>query len=138
MFIRNLFIFGLCLALLLAPSFANECDTAIAQSQIDACAALELKQADAQLNEAYGELKARYTKLGKVQGKLVEAQRAWLKFRDAECALTVFPNLGTTVETMVRSQCLATLTRQRLSDIRVKLSCQESDYTCIADGDAAD
>lgn len=128
----------LCLALFKPAALANECDTATSQSQINDCAALELRQADSELNEAYAELKARYAKFGKVQGKLVEAQRAWLKYRDAECALTVFPNIGTTAEAMVRSQCLANLTRQRLTDIRLKLACQEGDLTCIADGDAAD
>jgi uncharacterized protein YecT (DUF1311 family) len=126
------------LPLLSTGAVASACDTAQTQSENEACAALDLQQADAELNGAYAELKSGYAKLGKLQGKLVEAQRAWLKYRDAECAMVVFPNLGTTAEAVVRSQCLANLTRQRLTDIRVKLACQEGDLTCAALGDAAD
>lgn len=129
---------ALFLLLLAAPARANECDITNDQSTMNECAAMDFKAADSELNSAYGELKAGYAQYPDVRTLLTKAQRAWLAFRDAECELTAAPNEGGSVEPMIRSQCLAELTRARVADIRTRLACQAGDLTCVSITDDAD
>jgi uncharacterized protein YecT (DUF1311 family) len=84
------------------------------------CAYAKLAKADAQLNDAY--LKA-LDLLGSVDGAdakvaLVAAQRAWVKFRDADCHVQdrIFQN-GTMCAALVGS-CLKDRTEQRTKELK--------------------
>ncbi len=59
-------------------------DTAKTQLDLNNCAALELKNADDELNVVYKEIAKRNVDDKVFLDRLKEAQRAWLKFRDAE------------------------------------------------------
>lgn len=54
------------------------------QSALNECAAADFRAADAQLNTAYQAITRRLTDTP-ARRSLVEAQRAWIRFRDAEC-----------------------------------------------------
>ena len=120
------------LILLAVPSFAQAegCDNAGTQADMNDCAQRELRAADKELNGAYGELKSAYDKIDGATDALVAAQRAWIKFRDAECSLESQPSVGGSMRNVIYSNCMTRLTADRIGQIRVKLACQEGDMTC--------
>src|SRR5277367_2920950 len=68
----------------LCQSSENPCwKTAMAQSEMNRCADLDARQADADLNRVYQELLSKLKNDDNATKKLRAAQRAWLAFRDA-------------------------------------------------------
>jgi uncharacterized protein YecT (DUF1311 family) len=132
---RCFIVFALVLSSL--PAAANECDSAVTQTEMNMCADLEFRQVDSQLNEAYQELRNAYKTVDGAAEALRNAQRAWVSFRDADCAMTRISS-GGSVEKMVITQCLTKRTAERLADFRRLLSCNEGDFSCIALDAAAD
>ena len=84
------------------------------------CAYAELAKADAQLNDAYQKALDLLGSADRVDAKvaLVAAQRAWVKFRDADCHVQdrIFQN-GTMRAALVGS-CLKDLTEQRTKELK--------------------
>jgi uncharacterized protein YecT (DUF1311 family) len=83
----------------LSPAFAeDDCKEITSSTQADHCAELAMKNADSQLNTRYHELMARLEtqykrdpQLGAAYAvKVKEAQRAWVKLRDTNCAVEAF------------------------------------------------
>lgn len=50
---------------------------------------------------------------------LLDAQRAWLKYRDAHCQAAAFDSKGGSIWPMLLSGCMAELTRQRTRELIV-------------------
>ena len=75
------------------------------QTQMNICAANDYAQTDKELNSAW-------RKLQKSEA-LIAAQRAWIAFRDAECAFRAAQFEGGSIAPLIRSTCLAELTQQR-------------------------
>jgi len=78
------------------------------------CAAAELKIQDARLNAAYHKAMAELT--ARQKAKLVTAQRAWIAFRDAECASYEDQDWGT-LSQVNAAQCVVTMTVKRTIDL---------------------
>lgn len=91
-------------------------------------AAASFKKADAALNATYSQLMDELS--GAAGQRLRTAQRAWLAFRDAECGFQGSAVQGGSAQSMVVSQCLATLTEQRVKQLRFYLNCPEGDLAC--------
>jgi len=104
------------------PDCANPAD----QYSMTYCAAIEYEAADADLNalwpkvvavarandEYVGDV-ARQRGLPTTFEALRNAQRAWIRFRDAQCDYESYTVFGGTAQPMVVSLCLARLTRER-------------------------
>ena len=88
------------------------------------------KAADAKLNQAYQQITAKLKDDPKTKKLLVEAQRSWLRFRDAECALRTSTVEGGSAYPMVMEGCLADLTADRVKELTYYLSCEEGDLSC--------
>ena len=99
----------------------------LSQTDMDVCAGEAFKAADAQLN-------ARYKKIvgcpKDAAEPLAEAQRAWIKFRDAECKFQGSAVEGGSAQPMVVAECLKTVTQQRSKDLNYYLTCEEGDLSC--------
>ena len=78
------------------------------------CAGAELKIQDARLNAAYRKAMAGLNPRQKT--KLVAAQRAWVAFRDAECASFQDEDWGT-ISRINAADCVLTLTVKRTIDL---------------------
>ena len=78
------------------------------------CMGSETEQHDARLNQNY---KAAMQALDKgQQNQLRDAQRLWIKFRDADCAL--LGNLtGGSIDRINSASCFLDMTKQRADDI---------------------
>ncbi|MDQ0586040.1 lysozyme inhibitor LprI family protein [Variovorax paradoxus] len=98
-------------------------DKAQNQAQLTACAAADLKQANARLNQLYREMQTRLSGDQRTVKLLVDAQKKWLGFRDAECALQTVRTTGGSIQSMNVASCLAALTQSRAKDFENLLGC---------------
>lgn len=113
-----------------SPALANDQGFDCSQPQenqlgMNICAGEDYKKADAALNAAYIQAQASMksfldydaakAKAGKQ--KLIEAQRAWIKFRDAACEVEGLSAEGGTIQPLLISTCLTKLTKRRTEDL---------------------
>lgn len=93
----------------------DECENAMDTATMNMCAARDLEVADEKLNEVYKELVVKFeqSEAKGIKKKLVEAQRAWIMFRDAECELYAFSSSGGSIHTLQLSGCLLDETEKR-------------------------
>ena len=83
------------------------------QQEMNHCAAAEYQKADAELTKIYG-------KLDKTP-ELRAAERAWIAYRDAECAFESASNRGGSLEPMIQTGCMTTMTKQRIAILKAAL-----------------
>ncbi|MGV2862573.1 lysozyme inhibitor LprI family protein [Achromobacter sp. AGC39] len=111
-----------------------KCGKGSTQTDMNLCADQAYRQSDKHLNEAYrsviDRLKGDSTKTTQLQA----AQKAWLFFRDAECAFSSGGATGGSIYPMVLSQCLDKLTQARTKELRGYLKCEEGDTSCPVPG----
>jgi uncharacterized protein YecT (DUF1311 family) len=99
---------------LLAGQDDEFCPDGRTQQEMNSCAADELARADTALNAAYQEV-LRVVEPHRVE-PLRAAQRAWIRFRDAECEFEASEFAGGSMEPMMHTLCLAHLTRRRTEE----------------------
>jgi uncharacterized protein YecT (DUF1311 family) len=78
------------------------------------CISTELKNQDSRLNKAYKELAESLLPLRKKE--LQETQRAWIKFRDANCNFYADPD-GGSMAAISSKDCLLTTTKSRAEEL---------------------
>lgn len=125
-------IVALSLAVALLAGAAHQpldCADPQAQQEMNRCAALDFERADAALNAAWSAAIAFARSddaAGGIQGddrpsgeaRLREAQRAWLVFRDAHCALEAYEMRGGSAEPLLYNGCRARITAERTAQLR--------------------
>ena len=90
----------------------------LTQMDMNACAFQAFQRQDRELNALYG-------RLGKQEDaaslkQLQAAQRAWLQFRDLECAYET-PDAGGSLAPTETADCMAELTKERILDLKRSL-----------------
>lgn len=112
-----------------ASSDDLDCDEAQTQAEMNLCAVREYEAADAALNQQWTTTVARMRALdAEVDGEhdkqpghyetLLEGQRAWLRFRDAQCLSESFMARGGSMQPMLDSQCKTYMTVLRTEQLR--------------------
>jgi uncharacterized protein YecT (DUF1311 family) len=107
----------------------DECEGELPQQQMNFCAAQDFRRADAALNAQWkvtaAEMKRRDAEgYGAEDGRpgyfetLLEAQRAWLKYRDAHCRSEGYHFRGGTMEPFMTASCKTALTEARTQDLK--------------------
>lgn len=122
---------ALLLALALVPSALlaqgrPNCQNPQTQTDMNICAGLDYKAADAELNRAYKAAMAAMKdmdanlppELKGAEKALRTAQRAWIPYRDKACAAYGFMARGGSMESMLVGTCLADLTRKRTKELK--------------------
>ncbi|WP_173934963.1 lysozyme inhibitor LprI family protein [Chelativorans sp. Marseille-P2723] len=118
---RWIFIFAVTALAHATPSYASDaCEEATDTATMLACINRDLSVADDQLNALYGAL------LGKVRHwdraddaevgfeiRLRQSQRAWVSFRDAECAFRGSVMEGGSAQPLIENGCRVALTKER-------------------------
>jgi uncharacterized protein YecT (DUF1311 family) len=132
---RTLLAAAVAAGLGVSPSMAQaqpiDCAHAETQGAMTICADDAAKAADRDLNKTYNTLIAR------IDGKdavalLRDAEKAWIVYRDKECAFETSLTVGGNIHPMVVAECLETLTRARQKELQRQLDCQEGDMSCVA------
>jgi uncharacterized protein YecT (DUF1311 family) len=98
-------------AFLAAQDDEEFCPKGRTQLDMNNCAAAELAHADRALNETYQAV-LRLLDPERVE-LLREAQRAWIRWRDAECEFEASEFAGGSMEPMIQALCLAHVTKER-------------------------
>lgn len=123
-------IFATLLALAAAAQDPEvDCDNAMSQPDLNACAYQEYERADAALNAQWkltaAKLKEQdkgfdrsYDKRPGFFDTELAAQRAWLTYRDQHCASEGYSMRGGSAESMVISGCRAQLTEARTKELK--------------------
>ncbi|MEM7726816.1 MAG: lysozyme inhibitor LprI family protein [Cyanobacteria bacterium P01_A01_bin.45] len=88
------------------------------------CAGRTYEAADKKLNRVYRQLKPKLRT--SQQKKLVNAQLAWIQFRDKSCAFEATEAEGGTLEPILKLNCLADTTQQRTKDLQRYLQVVEN------------
>ena len=112
------------LALVAAPALAQN------QMQLSQQAAADAARADAEMNVRYRAAMAEMKRKDALhapdagpgptyQAALLASQRAWLKFRDAECLVEGYRYRGGSARPMEAARCQATVTRQRTAQFTI-------------------
>ncbi len=125
------FLLILCLTVAsLTAAQAAGCTHAADQGAMDACAGNSLKASDGELNSLYRQIRQRLTDNADATRLLIAAQRAWVVYRDAECAFASSASTGGSAHPMIQSMCLDKLTRARIDALKGYLKCEEGDLSC--------
>jgi len=96
---------ALLLAAATSSAFALDCKNAVSTPDMNECASIEQKEVEAKLNKVY----QRVTKSideASTRKALVEAQRAWVKFREADCKAVYEQNKTGTIRTLMFIGCM--------------------------------
>ncbi|UVM38693.1 lysozyme inhibitor LprI family protein [Pseudomonas sp. B21-017] len=122
-FIRLLIGAALSGLLGLPTAFAqDDCNEITVSEQIDRCSEVAKDAADSQLNSSYHQLMARLEAQYRAEpetgaaytAKVKEAQRVWIKLRDANCPLEAFEiKPGTSAYVATVNNCIARMSRER-------------------------
>lgn len=124
----------LTVAMVLAvPAFAyagDKCADAEDQATLNQCADASFKKSDKKLNDFYKKIEARLKDDADTKKRLIQAQRDWTKFRDAECDFQTAVAAGGSMMPMLVAQCMDGLTQSRVKDFEGYLNCQEGDMSC--------
>ena len=101
-----------------------------ADAELHTIAARELAAADARLNATYNQVVGRLKAEPEARAALLEAQRAWIRFRDGECAFATVNARGGSVAPFLDARCQTRMTEARLEQLQGYLSCGEGEMDC--------
>jgi uncharacterized protein YecT (DUF1311 family) len=116
------------LTLLLAATVAPGCNSPRSQVEMNRCAGLEYTGADTamtrQWRTTYAYMKGRdaadgprHDGFGYAQA-LLASQRAWIRFRDAQCTMERGEFAGGSIAPMSEARCKTRLTRERTAQLK--------------------
>lgn len=91
---------------------AIDCTEPMTQSDMNYCAMRSYKDADDELNRVWRSIRNGFATKRQAQA-LVDVQRKWLTYRDAECDYEAGRYEGGSMQPLVRYSCLEDLTRAR-------------------------
>ena len=97
------------------PALALDCANASTTVDMLQCADIDYQAADKRLNRSYGAFKKTLDAEG--AKLLLESQRAWLKYRDTNCALAADQARGGTMAPLVSLGCQADMTAKRAKEL---------------------
>ncbi|MDX8480426.1 lysozyme inhibitor LprI family protein [Mesorhizobium sp. VK24D] len=106
-----------------------DCAAAKTQADLATCTAKDAASADTVLNAVYKALSGRLAAAD--LERLRDAQRAWISFRDKECAFRTKPYADGSVYSSLVETCKAEVTKARLAQLQHQLQCPEGDLSCV-------
>lgn len=115
---------ALLILLTMHAAHAADCKNATTTVDIDECAAQEQKQVEAKLNTVYQRVIKKLDKpdadgesYSEMKTSLIAAQRAWIKFRDADCKAVYTRYASGTIRTAMFIGCMQSHTEQRIREL---------------------
>jgi len=100
------------------------CDKAVTTRDMEQCLTIESDKAEAALNQTYQRLVKRLTQpdtehenYSEYRKKLLDAQRAWIKFRDADCDALYALNSAGSMRNIIYLSCKQQRAEQRTKEL---------------------
>jgi uncharacterized protein YecT (DUF1311 family) len=94
------------------------------------CAGANLEAADAALNKIYQQVMSQRSDTSSKE-QLKNVERAWIAYRDKECALEVGPQKdGGSIWPMEMSNCLQQMTAARIRELAKLRGCTAGESAC--------
>ena len=102
-----------------APLYKQQdCGQLVAQMVMNQCAGANLDAADAALNAVYQKVMAQQTDQ-KSKDQLKDLERAWMAYRDKECAFEIGPQEdGGSIWPLDMDNCLQAMTDARIRELK--------------------
>ena len=119
-----------CLIVLSIKAYAEpenniECGNAFSTPDIEHCASISLDKTEKKLNLAYQKLvkdlsqpNNEYENFTEYKKKLLAAQRAWISFREADCAAQYEMHRPGTIRNSIYLACKEERAKQRIKELR--------------------
>lgn len=104
-------------------------DKAQSQSKPTDCSQADLKQSDDKLNRPYREMEGRLKGDDDTKKLLIDAQKKWVAFHDAECTFSTVRTAGGNINPMNVNICASALTDKRSQDFEDYLKCSKASKT---------
>jgi uncharacterized protein YecT (DUF1311 family) len=112
------------------PYPVSDCAQLTVQMEINACAGANFEAADAALNKVYKQVMGQQNDTAS-KDQLREVERAWIAYRDRECALEVGPREdGGSIWPMEMSNCLEEKTAARIRELTKLRGCTAGVSAC--------
>ncbi|MBS0408464.1 MAG: DUF1311 domain-containing protein [Proteobacteria bacterium] len=99
------------------------------QAGMNRDAGARLKASERQMASQIATLDGRYTPAQRAA--LRRSQRAWLAYREADCAYQAAGARGGSAWPMLVADCKADRTETRVNDLKQQVECQEGDLACV-------
>lgn len=106
------------------PAHALDCKNATNTLDMNECAAVEQKAVESRLNGVYQRVMKELDKPGEdlekyseVRKKLLEAQRAWIRFRQADCDAMYAHYSGGSMRNLVYLDCMRSRAEKRIKEL---------------------
>jgi uncharacterized protein YecT (DUF1311 family) len=114
-----------------APLYkTRDCGKEMVQMEMNLCAGANLDAANVELNRVYRNLMSQQADDASKNG-LKDLERAWVAYRDKECAWEVGPQQdGGSIWPMEMDNCLQQKTDARIRELKASLDCKEGDPSC--------
>ncbi|MFZ5698957.1 MAG: lysozyme inhibitor LprI family protein [Pseudomonadota bacterium] len=115
------------LLFLISALSAADCDKAMTTVEMNECASAEQKRVEKKLNDSYKSVLKYFREepgLGTQEDRalfekrLVEAQRFWVKFREADCDLAYQLNASGTLRSSFYISCMQMNAERRIEDFK--------------------
>ena len=101
-----------------------DCENALTTRDMEKCIAIDFDKTEVTLNQTYQHLVKQLTQPDTEQenyteyrNKLLNAQRAWIKFRDADCETQYALNSSGSIRNIVYLSCKQQRAKQRISEL---------------------
>jgi uncharacterized protein YecT (DUF1311 family) len=130
--VATAFVWGLAAprAQSMPPYPVTDCSQLTVQMELNRCAGANYEAADAALNTVYRKLMAAEADAASRQ-RLTGSERAWIAYRDKECADEVGPQRdGGSIWPMEMSNCLEKLTAARIRELSKLHGCTADASAC--------
>ena len=121
-----IFVMGM---LFVGSALALDCQNATTTLDMNECAAREQKAVELNLNQTYQkalkhlqQADTETEKYSAMRQKLIEAQRAWIKFREADCQSVYLQSGAGSIRNLMFTGCMQKHAERRIEDLTAVFS----------------
>lgn len=113
------YLMFLLLAASAGSSYALDCAKASSTVEINQCSLVEQQKVEKQLNAAYQQTLKEIAGMDDpgIKTKLIDAQRLWVKFREADCEAEYAKWQGGSIRNVMYSECMQARAKQRIQQL---------------------
>jgi uncharacterized protein YecT (DUF1311 family) len=119
------FLMIITIFLTLPASAAIDCKNSVSTVDVNECAEKEQKLVEVTLNEVYKRVlkgidipDTEQEKFSVMKKSFIAAQRAWIKFREADCRALYDRHADGTIRTLMYIGCMQTHAEQRIKELK--------------------